>query len=56
MALKLSGALDITIMRVGRWTLLTYLTYIHTQIRALTAGLLLPYEADTVLSTLWSYH
>ena len=32
MALKLSGALDSTIMRVGRWTSLTYLTYIHTQI------------------------
>jgi hypothetical protein len=39
MALKLSGALDSTIMRVGRWTLLTYLTYIHTQIGALMAGL-----------------
>jgi hypothetical protein len=39
MALKLSGALDSTIMRVGRWTSLTYLTYIHTQIGALTAGL-----------------
>jgi hypothetical protein len=39
MALKLSGALDSTIMWVGQWTLLTYLTYIHTQIGALTAGL-----------------
>ena len=39
MALKLSGASDSTIMRVGRWTSLTYLTYIHTQIGALTAGL-----------------
>ncbi len=39
MALKLSGALDSTIMRVERWTLLTYLTYIHMQIGALTAGL-----------------
>ncbi len=38
MALKLSGASDNTIMRVGRWTSLTYLTYIHTQIGALTAG------------------
>ncbi len=38
MAMKLSGASDSTIMRVGRWTLLTYLTYIHTQIGALTAG------------------
>ncbi len=39
MALKLSGALDSTIMQVGQWTLLTYLTYIHTQIGALMAGL-----------------
>ena len=39
MALKLAGASDSTIMRVGRWTSLTYLTYIHTQIGALTAGL-----------------
>jgi len=38
MALKLSGSSDSTIMRVGRWTSLTYLTYIHTQIGALTAG------------------
>jgi hypothetical protein len=37
MALKLSGASDSTIMRVGRWTSLTYVTYIHTQIGALTA-------------------
>ncbi len=39
MALKLSGASDSTIMRVGRWTSLTHLTYIHMQIGALTAGL-----------------
>ena len=39
MALKLSGASDSTIMRVGRWMSLTYLTYIHTQIGALTAGM-----------------
>jgi hypothetical protein len=38
MTLKLSGASVSTIMRVGRWTSLTYLTYIHTQIGALTAG------------------
>ena len=38
MAMKLSGALDSTIMHVGRWTSLTYLTYIHTHIGALTAG------------------
>ncbi len=39
MAMKLSGASDSTIMRVGRWSSLTYLTYIHLQIGALTAGL-----------------
>jgi len=38
MAMKLSGATDSTIMRIGRWTSLTYLTYIHTQIGALSAG------------------
>ncbi len=35
--MKLSGASDITIMWVGRWTSLVYLTYIHSQIGALTA-------------------
>jgi hypothetical protein len=39
MAMKLSGASDSTIMNVGRWILLTYLTYIHLQIGTLTAGL-----------------
>jgi hypothetical protein len=39
MAMKLSGASDSTIMQVGWWSLLTYLTYIHLQIGALTAGL-----------------
>ncbi len=39
MAMKLSGALDSTIMQVGQWSSLTYLTYIHSQIGALTAGL-----------------
>jgi hypothetical protein len=39
MAMKLSGASDSTIMRVGRWPSLTYLMYIHLQIGALTAGL-----------------
>jgi len=38
MAMKLSGMSDSTIMRVGRWSSLTYLTYIHSQIGALTAG------------------
>jgi hypothetical protein len=39
MALKLAGASDSTIMQVGWWTSLRYLTYIHTQIGALTACL-----------------
>ncbi len=39
MAMKLSGASDSTIIKVGRWTLLTYLTYIHSQIGMLMAGL-----------------
>jgi hypothetical protein len=39
MSIKLSGALDSTIMRVGQWTSLTYLIYIHMQIVALTSGL-----------------
>jgi hypothetical protein len=38
MAMKLSGATDSTIMRIGRWTSLTYLTYIYSQIGALSAG------------------
>ena len=36
MAMKLSGATDSTIMRIGRWTSLTYLTYIHSQIGVLS--------------------
>jgi hypothetical protein len=39
MAMKISGASDSTIMKVGWWTSLTYLTYIHSQIGMLTAGL-----------------
>ena len=39
MAMKLCGASDSTIMHVGWWTCLTYLTYVHTQIGSLTAGL-----------------
>ena len=38
MAMKLSSASDSTIMRIGRWTSLTYLTYIHSQIGALAKG------------------
>jgi hypothetical protein len=36
-AMKLSGATDSMIMRISRWTSLTYLTYIHSQIGALSA-------------------
>jgi hypothetical protein len=39
MAMKLSGALDSTIMKIGWWMSLTYLIYIHLQIGTLTAGL-----------------
>ena len=39
MALKLAGESSDTIMRVGRWTSLTYMTYIHAQIGALAKGL-----------------
>ncbi len=38
MAMKLSSATDSMIMRIGRWTSLTSLTYIHSQIGALSAG------------------
>jgi hypothetical protein len=39
MALKLNGVSDSTIMKVGRWTGLTFLTYIHSQTGALHTGL-----------------
>jgi hypothetical protein len=39
MALKLQGEADSTIMKLGRWTALTFLTYIHSQIGALNVGL-----------------
>ena len=39
MALKLQGVADSTIMKIGRWTGLTFLTYIHSQIGALNVGL-----------------
>ena len=39
MALKLAGESSDTIMRVGRWTSQTYMTYIHAQIGALAKGL-----------------
>ena len=39
MALKLQGASDSTIQKMGRWTGNTFLTYIHAQIGALNVGL-----------------
>jgi hypothetical protein len=39
MALKLTGADDTTIMKMGRWTSLTFLQYIHEQIAHLSADL-----------------
>ena len=39
MALKLAGKADTTIMKVGRWTSLTFLEYIHNQIAHLSADL-----------------
>ena len=39
MALKLTGADDTTIMKMGRWTSLTFLQYIHNQIDHLSASL-----------------
>ena len=39
MALKLNGAEDSTIKIMGRWSSNTFITYIHSQIGALTAGL-----------------
>jgi len=39
MSLKLQGVEDSTIMKIGRWTGLTFLTYIHAQIGALNAGI-----------------
>lgn len=39
MALKLQGVADSTIMKIGRWTGLTFPTYIHAQIGALNIGL-----------------
>ena len=39
MALKLNGASDTTIMKMGRWTSLTFLQYIHNQIAHLSNDL-----------------
>ena len=39
MALKLQGENDTTIMKMGRWTSLTFLQYIHNQIAHLSKGL-----------------
>jgi hypothetical protein len=38
-ALKLQGVNNLKIMKIGHWTGLTFLTYIHGQIGALNAGL-----------------
>jgi hypothetical protein len=48
MAMKLSGVSDSTIMKVGSWSSLTYLTYIHLQIGSLTAGL--PWRMSTAFT------
>jgi hypothetical protein len=39
MALKLQGESDTTIMRIGRWSGLTFMKYIHSQIGALNVGI-----------------
>ena len=39
MALKLQGEEDTTIMKMGRWTSLTFLQYIHNQIAHLSKGI-----------------
>jgi hypothetical protein len=39
MALKLNGYKSTAIMKIGRWRSLTFLTYIHSQIAALNAGM-----------------
>jgi hypothetical protein len=39
MALKLAGTDDTTIMKMGRWSGLTFLQYIHNQIAHLSTGL-----------------
>ena len=38
-ALKLAGTEDTTIMKMGHWSGLTFLQYIHNQIAHLSAGL-----------------
>ena len=39
MSLKLHGASDTTIMKIGRWSSLTFLMYIHNQIGNISKGL-----------------
>jgi integrase len=39
MALKLNGYTAEDIMKIGRWTSTTFLTYIHSQIAALNHGI-----------------
>ena len=46
MALKLTGASDTTIMKMGRWSGLTFCMYIHTQIAHLSKGLTTQMNTD----------
>ena len=39
MAMKLNGCDMVQIMKVGRWTSLTFLTYIHNQIAHMGANI-----------------
>ncbi len=39
MAMKLHGVSDTTIMKMGRWTSLTFLEYVHNQIGYLSENL-----------------
>eukprot|EP00978_Attheya_sp_CCMP212_P016677 scaffold43944_cov59-Attheya_sp.AAC.3 len=39
MALKLNGYTAEDVMKIGRWTSTTFLTYIHSQIAALNNGI-----------------
>jgi hypothetical protein len=51
MALKLAGATTDTIMRMGRWTSNTYMTYINAQICALAKGLAWRCQVNTRFTT-----
>ena len=47
MSLNLHGASDTTIMKIGRWSSLTFLMYIHNQISHISEGL-----AQTMIITI----